>query len=59
MKKFFEEMVELYAVVLAQANREALDKAWQGGFEAGYDQRSFEVVMVAKREERTGMMGRD
>ena len=52
MNKFFGEMLESLAHLFAQANREALDKAWQGGFEAGYDQRSFEVVMAAMREAR-------
>jgi len=50
MNKFFGELLEVLADTFAQANRKALDKAWQGGFEAGYDQRDFEVAFENQRK---------
>jgi len=50
MNKFFREMLEFLADTLAQANREALDRDWQEGFEAGYEQRDFEVAFENQRK---------
>ena len=50
MKKFFREMLEFLADTIAQANREAIDKEWQSGFEAGYEQRDFEVAFENQRK---------
>ena len=50
MNKFFGEVLESLAHLFAQANREALDREWQEGFEAGYDQRDFEVAFENQRK---------